>query len=145
MGTHLIPRANVKGQDRLFVIFSFQGLIGTLIGLAIGMPFFWVLNGLFKQTVAGLVVAGFFALIGFCIGQVQVPDNGGNPLFKKVGGLYIREVIIAFFRFHSNKKKYVIQTGEDDVFEEHKESKLEKLILNKADEKKEEKTEQASL
>ena len=136
MGTHLIPRANVKGQDRLFIIFSFQGLIGTLIGLAIGMPFFWLINGVMGQTFIGIVIAGFFALIGFVIGQVQVPDNGGNPLFKKVGGLYIRDVIISYFRFRANKKKYVIQTSEDDVFEKHEETQLEKLILNRQNDSK---------
>ena len=99
MGTHLIPRANVKGQDRLFIFFSFQGLIG------------------------------------FCIGQVKIPDNAGTPLFKKVGGLYIREVILSYFRFNSNKKKYVLQVSDDDVFEEHKETKLEKILLNKQDDK----------
>ena len=79
----------------------------------------------------------FFGLIGFCIGQVKIPDNNGNPLFKKLGGLYIREVIIAFFKFNSNKKKYVIPISEDEKFEEHKESALEKFLLNKKDDKKE--------
>ncbi|MBR3281060.1 MAG: hypothetical protein IKI57_04390 [Clostridia bacterium] len=136
MGTHLIPRANVKGQDRLFIFFTFQGLVGTLIGLVIGMPFYWIISNVIGQTFAGICVAAVFGFIGFMIGQVKVPDNGGSPFFKKVGGLYIREVLIAFLKFSSNKKKYVIQTGEDDVFEEHQESQLEKLLLNKKEEKK---------
>ena len=39
MGTHLIPRSDVKGQDRFFIIFSVPGLIGTIIGIGIGFPF----------------------------------------------------------------------------------------------------------
>lgn len=136
MGTHLIPRANVKGQDRLFIFFTFQGLIGTLIGLVIGLPFYWIFSGILGQSLVGICIAAAFGLVGFCIGQVKVPDNGGSPLFKKVGGLYVRDVLIAFLKFNSNKKKYVIQTGEDDVFEEHQESQLEKLLLNKKEEKK---------
>ncbi len=136
MGTHLIPRANVKGQDRLFIFFSFQGLIGTIIGLMIGAPFWFIGVNLLGDPFVGAGFLIFFGLIGFCIGQVKIPDNAGTPLFKKVGGLYIRDVIISFFKFNANKKKYVLQVSEDDVFEEHKETKLEKLILNKQDGKK---------
>jgi len=43
MGTHLIPRADVKGQDRFFIIFSVPGLIGTVLGIAIGYIFYAIL------------------------------------------------------------------------------------------------------
>ena len=132
MGTHLIPRANVKGQDRLFIIFSFQGLIGTLIGAAIGIPF-WYIGNMMGGPLVGATFVFIFGMIGFIIGQVKVPDNNGSPLFKKVGGLYIRDVIISFFKFRANKKKYILQVSDDDVFEEHQETKLEKLVLNRAE------------
>ena len=137
MGTHLIPRANVKGQDRLFIFFSFQGLIGTLIGGVIGMPFHVIMSSFMKDSVVSFTPVIIFGFIGFVIGQVKVPDNNGNPLFKKLGGLYIRDCLIYYFRFRGNKKKYVLQVSENDVFEKHEESKLEKFLLNKKEEKKE--------
>ena len=106
MGTHLIPRSNVKGQDRFFIIFSIPGLIGTIIGLVPGFmiySLFKAFNG-GKISIPGLVIFALFGTIGFIIGQVQIPDNGAMPLFKKVGGLYIRDVIAQFFKFRKNKK-----------------------------------------
>jgi hypothetical protein len=135
MGTHIIPRSNVKGQDRLFIFFSVQGLVGTLIGCVIGVPFYSIVRSVFNSLVGGLIVLAVFGAIGFVIGQVKVPDNNGNPLFKKLGGLYVREAILAYFKFKSNKKKYVIPVSDTEVFEEHKETWLEKKLLNKKEEK----------
>ena len=70
--THIIPRADVKGQDRLFIIFSVQGLIGTVIGIFIGYLFYSILAVMGAGTV-GLVIIAIFAGIGFVIGQVKVP------------------------------------------------------------------------
>ncbi len=135
MGTHIIPRSNVKGQDRLFIFFSFQGLIGTLIGAAIGFPLFSIVNKIFSSMMGGLIVLVLFAGLGFIIGQVKIPDNNGNPLFKKLGGLYVREAIIAYIRFKRNKKKFVVPVSDTEVFEEHKETWLEKKLLNKKEDK----------
>ncbi len=135
MGTHLIPRANVKGQDRLFIFFSFQGLIGTLIGGVIGMPFYAIMKIFQPDSLVNFLPIFLGGLIGFTIGQVQAPENNGNQIFKKIGGLYIRDCLIYYFRFRGNKKKYVLRVSENDVFEEHEESRLEKLLLNKHDEK----------
>ena len=136
MGTHLIPRSNVKGQDRVFIFFSFQGLAGTLIGAAIGYPFFLISNLLTHELFLSLFLLVAFAFAGFIVGQGKVPDNNGNPLFKKLGGLYVRDVILMYFRFKHKKAKYELQISEDDVFEEHEETKLEKILLNKQENEK---------
>ena len=135
MGTHIIPRSNVKGQDRLFIFFSMQGLVGTLIGATIGLPLYSLIKNVFNSLIGGLIVLAICGGIGFVIGQVKIPDNNGNPLFKKLGGLYVREAILAYFKFRSNKKKYVIPLSDTEVFEEHKETWLEKKLLNKKEEK----------
>ncbi len=136
MGTHLIPRANVKGQDRLFIFFSFQGLIGTLIGGSIGMPFYVIMNIFMPDSLWAFTPIAMGGIIGFVIGQVKVPDNNGNPLFKKLGGLYIRDCLIYYFRFNKNKKKFILQVSDQDVFEKREETQLEKFLLNKQEEKK---------
>lgn len=129
MGTHLIPRADVKGQDRFFIFFSIPGLIGTVIGIAIGYIFYLILNVLNAGPV-GLIVIGLFGLTGFAIGQVKVPDTNALPLFKKVGGEYIREIIARFLKFRKTKKKFVNEISTRQEFE-IKDSKIEKIVMNK--------------
>ena len=129
MGTHLIPRSDVKGQDRFFIFFSVPGLIGTVIGLAIGYVFYLML-AMMNASMAGIIVIGIFALIGFTIGQVKVPDSNALPLFKKVGGEYIREIILRFIKFRKNTKKFVNAVSARQEFVV-REAKLDKLIMNK--------------
>ena len=134
MGTHLIPRSNVKGQDRFFIFFSIPGLLGTIIGLVPGYIIYSIMtsiSGSDTLNFTGIAVLALCGFIGFVIGQVQVPDNGSLPLFKKVGGLYIREVIMQYFNFKSNKKKFVLQVSDDQVFEETTASKATAFFLNK--------------
>jgi hypothetical protein len=129
MGTHLIPRSDVKGQDRFFIIFSVPGLIGTIIGIAIGFPFYLLFDS-FGATFVGLIMVTIFGLIGFTIGQVKVPDTNAFPLFKKIGGEYIKTIIMRWFRFRKNKKKFVIEASSKQVFTQ-KEDRVEKIVMNK--------------
>ena len=129
MGTHLIPRADVKGQDRFFIFFSVPGLIGTVIGIAIGYVFYAIFK-IMNLTVVGITIMSLLGLLGFTIGQVKVPDSNALPLFKKVGGEYIKEIILRYLKFNKNKKKYVNDISSLQKFE-IKEDKIEKFVMNK--------------
>lgn len=129
MGTHLIPRADVKGQDRFFIIFSIPGLIGTVLGIAIGYPFYAIMKALIG-TIPGIIIMAFFGLIGFTIGQVKIPDTNAFPIFKKIGGEYVKDIILRYIKFGKNKKKYVNEVSSKQVFEV-KEDKLNDFIMNK--------------
>lgn len=128
--THIIPRADVKGQDRFFIFFSVPGLIGTIIGIAIGYPVFLIVSA-FASTTPGLVVLALFGLIGFIIGQGQIPDTNAFPLFKKVGGEYVRDIILRYFRFKKTKKKFANELTSTQQFAVQEESKVEKLVMHK--------------
>ncbi len=111
MGTHLIPR-DVEGEGRILIIFTPQGLIGTLIGGLIGI----VLYNIFAAVGAGIVgwvAIGVFGLLGFIIGQVNVPDTNAMPLFKKVGGEAIWKVIVRYVKFKKTRKIYVNKVVEN--------------------------------
>ena len=130
MGTHLIPRSDVKGQDRLFIFFTVPGLIGTVIALVPALPFFFA----FEQSNKVLVGFAFliaFGFVGFIIGQGKIPDGASFPLSKKVGGLYIRDVILDWFKFRQSKKKFILQVEENQEFDTREETKLEKIVYNK--------------
>lgn len=111
MGTHLIPR-DVEGEGRILIIFTPQGLIGALIGALIGV----VLYNIFAvvgASIVGWVAIGVFGLLGFIIGQVNVPDTNATPLFKKVGGEAIWKVIVRYVKFKKTRKIYVNKVVEN--------------------------------
>ncbi len=105
MGTHLIPR-DVEGEGRILIIFTPQGLIGTLIGGGVGVVLYNVLATV-GAGVVGWIMIGVGGLLGFTIGQVKVPDTNAMPLFKKVGGESIWKVIVRYVKFKKTKKIYV--------------------------------------
>ena len=105
MGTHLIPR-EVNGEGRILIIFTLPGFIGTLIGIGVGALFYSLASAL-GATLVGWVLLAVFALVGFVIGQVKIPDSNSFPLFKKVGGEYVRDIIMKYFKFRKNKKIYL--------------------------------------
>lgn len=129
MGTHLIPRSDVKGQDRFFIIFTVSGLIGTLIGIAIALPIYLISDAC-GATIAGIAVMALFGSIGFVIGQVKIPDTNAFPLFKKTGGEYIKTIIMRYMKFRKNKKKFVNDASSKQVFFV-KDDKIEKVVMNK--------------
>ena len=129
MGTHLIPRSNVKGQDRFFIFFSIPGLLTGVCALP-ALLIFSILDKM-GYTFIGFIIIAIFGFIGFILGQGKIPDTGTLPLFKAVGGLYVRDVIIMYLKFRNNKKKFVLEMTKDQKFEEKEESDFEKLVLNK--------------
>lgn len=116
MGTHLIPR-DVEGEGRILIIFTAQGLIGTLIGGGIGVILYNVLDTI-GAGILGWVAVGIFGLLGFIIGQVKVPDTNAMPLFKKVGGESIWKVIMRYVKFKKTRRIYVNNVLENMKFAE---------------------------
>lgn len=130
MGTHLIPRSDVKGQDHFFIFFTVPGLIGTVIALLPALPIFMIFDGMGK-TVIGFVFLGIFGFIGFIIGQGKVPDGASMRLSKKIGGLYIRDIIRDYIAFRGNRKKFVLEVEKNQKFDTREDTKVEKLLMNK--------------
>lgn len=132
MGTHLIPRSDVKGQDRFFIIFTVPGLIGTLIGVVIALPFNFIL-GAMGMEFAGYATIALIGAVGFVIGQVKVPDTNANALFRKVGGEYIRDIIQRYLKFNKTRKKFVNEASNRQTFATRDErvEKVENYIMNK--------------
>lgn len=105
MGTYYIPR-NVKGETRLLYIFTIKSLITTAIGGFIGFLIFLLISSLgFKLQ--GIIVAAICALIGFGIGAIKIPNQGGPKIIKKVGGEELSDLIIRYIKFMKNKKVYL--------------------------------------
>ena len=111
MGTYNLPR-NVKGEGRIFFIFSTKGLITTCIGAVVGLIFYFIFN-ILKLKVVGIIITLIFAAIGYAIGSLKVPNTNGMEITRKTGGENIDDVIMRYIKFKTNKKKYYVYTKEE--------------------------------
>lgn len=111
MQTHEIPR-DYKGESRILYIFSIKALIYTIVAMAIGLIFYFILNILGMQFI-GMVVDVIFGVIGFCIGTFKIPDNKKFEFTKKTGGENIDDVIKRWIKFKKKKNSVYVWTKED--------------------------------
>ena len=107
MNTYEIPR-NYKGEGRILYIFSTKGLIYTIVGLAIGMIFYFIFNILGMQMI-GIGADVICGAIGFAIGTFKIPDTKKFEFTKKTGGENIDDVIKRFIKFKKNNNKIYIR------------------------------------
>ena len=83
MGTYNLPR-NVKGEGRILFIFTSKSLIYTVVAAGIGLLFYFIFSAL-KMTMVGIAIVAIFALIGFAIGTLKMPELGKFEFAKKTG------------------------------------------------------------
>lgn len=107
MNTYEIPR-NYKGEGRILYIFSTKGLIYTIVGLAIGLIFYFIFNILGMQMI-GIGADVICGAIGFAIGTFKIPDTKKFEFTKKTGGENIDDVIKRFIKFKKNNNKIYIR------------------------------------
>ena len=111
MGTYLIPR-DLKGEGRILTIFSYKALLYTVIGLIIGYVFYFVFKIIGLSTV-GIIIMCMFALVGFCIGTLKMPNTKSFEITKKTGGEKIDEILIRLIKFKMKKNRIYIYTKEE--------------------------------
>lgn len=104
MGTYYIPR-DYRGESRILYIFTTKSLITTAVGAMIGSLFLFIFKS-FNMTNVGLVIMAFFALIGFAVGALKIPNIVAFPITKKIGGEPIGEIILRYIKFRKNRKVY---------------------------------------
>lgn len=123
MKSYYIPR-NYKGEGRILYIFSTKAIIYTAVGVGIGLIFYFLFN-LIGLTMIGIIIAGFFGLVGFCIATFKVPDMKNFELTKKTGGEKIDDVIKRWILFKKNNNKIYVYMDED-ITEDKEEQKNER-------------------
>lgn len=106
LGTYNLPR-NVKGEGRILFIFSTKALIYTIAGAGFGF-IFYLIFGLIKLNIIGIILMILFSLIGFAIGTLKVPETNAFEITKKTGGENIDDVIKRAIKFKMNNKKVYI-------------------------------------
>ena len=106
MGTYNLPR-NVKGEGRILFIFTGKSMIYTAIATTIGFIFSFVFSLLGLQIV-GLAIMIGFALIGFIIGSLKMPNISKFEFTQKTGGENIDDVIKRAIKFKTKGKKIYV-------------------------------------
>lgn len=123
MKSYYIPR-NYKGEGRILYIFSTKAIIYTAVGVGIGLIFYFLFN-LIGLTMVGIIIAGLFGLVGFCIATFKVPDMKNLELTKKTGGEKIDDVIKRWILFKKNNNKIYVYMNEN-ITEDKEEQKNER-------------------
>lgn len=111
MGTYNLPR-NVKGEGRILFIFTGKSMIYTVVAGGVGLLFYFILS-LFGLKLIGLIITAFFALIGFTIGTLKVPNLEKFSFTKKTGGENLDDVIRRAIKFKTKGKKIYIYKEEE--------------------------------
>lgn len=113
MGTYNLPR-NLKGEGRILFIFSTKSIITTTIGAVCGLIFYLIFGAIGLKMV-GIIITLIFALIGYGIGMLKVPESSGLSISKKVGGENIDDIIKRYIKFKKNSKKLYVYTKEENL------------------------------
>ena len=101
MGTYGLPR-DVKGEGRILFVFSTKALIYTIVGITVGLLFYFLLN-LIGLGFLGIIIVALLGVAGFVIGTFKIPDTNSFELARKAGGENIDEVIKRAFKFKAKK------------------------------------------
>ncbi len=110
MGTYNLPRS-VKGEGRILFIFTGKSMIYTVVAGAIGLIFYFIFS-LFDLRMVGLIITAMFALIGFVIGTIKMPNIAKFKFTQKTGGENIDDVIKRAIKFRTRGRKIYIYKEE---------------------------------
>ena len=111
MGTYNLPR-NVKGEGRILFIFTGKSMIYTVIAGADGLLFYFIFSA-FGLGMVGIIITVCFALIGFLIGTLKMPNLEKFEFTKKTGGENIDDIIKRAIKFKTKGKKIYIYKEEE--------------------------------
>ena len=75
----------------------------VIIYLAIGFVFYLLFNTIGLKPV-GIVFLVVFALIGYAIGSIKIPETSTGKLGRNYAGDYIDEIIMKYLTFKKSRK-----------------------------------------
>lgn len=111
MGTYNLPRS-VKGEGRILFIFTGKSMIYTVVAGGIGLLFYFIFS-MMNLKMVGIAITVIFALIGFVIGTVKVPNIEKFEFSRKTGGENIDDVIKRAIKFKTKGKKIYVYEEEE--------------------------------
>ena len=96
------------------MIFSTKSLVASSIGAAIGLGIYYFLKTIFGIGTTGLIIVLAFALIGFGITTLKVPESNNFEITRKTGGDKMDDVILRAIKFKQKGKRIYLYTKEEN-------------------------------
>ena len=112
MGTYNLPR-NVKGEGRILFIFTGKSMLYTAIGATVGFVLFYLPLSALGLMMIGIIIAAVFALIGFLIGTMKMPNIAKFKFTQTTGGENIDDIIRRAIKFRTKGRKIYIYKEEN--------------------------------
>lgn len=127
---YYVPRS-VKGESRILYIFTIKSFLTTLVvgGLAAVVTFLIkpILNfGIFTQ----IIIIIPFAVIGYVIGAVTIPDIPLVGPLQKAAGENILDILLRFASFGSKKKVYMYNVDRTSTYDKIKSNGSGKMSIS---------------
>lgn len=95
------------------MIFSTKSLIASVFGAVFGFGVYYFLNTIFGLGKLGLIITLLFALIGFGITTLKVPESNNFAVTRKTGGDRIDDVLLRALKFKQKGKRIYVYTKEE--------------------------------
>ena len=111
MGTYNLPR-NVKGEGRILFIFTPKSLLGAIIGVALGLVFYFIFS-MMNLNIVGIVIVALFALIGFAVTTFKVPNVGILKTTKIVSGENMDDIIKRSILFKKKRNRLYVYDNKE--------------------------------
>ena len=112
MGTYNLPR-NVKGEGRILFIFTGKSIIYTVVAGFAGFLLFYLPLSIFDLSFPGLIITAVFAVIGFLIGTLKMPNLEKFYFTRTTGGENIDDIIRRAIKFQTKGKKIYVYREEE--------------------------------
>ena len=123
--SYYVPRS-AKGEGRILYIFTIKSFATTLVCSAIGAGIAFLIKGIVGMSIFGMI--GFiipFALVGFALGAMTIPDIPIIGPLRKAGGENVLDILIRLISFRSKKKLYIYGINRD-VLSDRAQEKVKK-------------------
>lgn len=123
--SYYVPRS-AKGEGRILYIFTIKSFATTLVCGAIGAGIAFLIKGIVGMSIFGMI--GFiipFALVGFALGAMTIPDIPIMGPLRKAGGENVLDILIRLISFRSKKKLYIYGINRD-VLSDRTQEKVKK-------------------
>lgn len=105
--SYYVPRS-AKGESRILYIFTIKSFLTTLAGMAVGAVVYFVLKTFVEMSVMTMIFIILpFAVLGFGIGALKIPDVPMMGPLQKAGGENVMDILGRLITFPSRKKLYI--------------------------------------
>lgn len=96
------------------MIFTTKSLIFSVIGAIIGLVIYYFLKTIFGLGKMGLLLTVIFAVIGYGITSLKMPESNNFAITRKTGGDRMDDVILRAIKFKQKGKRIYVYTKEEN-------------------------------